>query len=87
MFGPNVGQIAKLVATLTSGDDNLLDKILHDKLDELGEEFLMKYSGGAVRWHRQPGFQCHQHRWHERARKPRQALPVDRPAAALAKDC
>jgi hypothetical protein len=46
MFGPNVGQIAKLVAALTSGDDNLLDKILHDKLDELGEEFLMKTLAG-----------------------------------------
>jgi hypothetical protein len=46
MFGPNVGQIAKLVTALTSGDDNLLDKILHDKLDELGEEFLTKYLAG-----------------------------------------
>jgi hypothetical protein len=41
-----VGQIAKLVAALVEGDDNLLDKALSDKLEKLGEDFLMRTLGG-----------------------------------------
>lgn len=46
MAAPGVGQIAKLVAAFVDGDDNLLDKVLSDKLEHLGEEFLMTYLAG-----------------------------------------
>jgi hypothetical protein len=46
MLGANVGQIAKLVSALIEGDDSLLEKIIDDKLNSLGEEFLMKALAG-----------------------------------------
>jgi hypothetical protein len=45
---PGVGQIAKLVAGLISGEGNLIDKILASKLDQLGEGFLKKQLGGEL---------------------------------------
>ena len=53
--GIGAGQIAKMVAALVEGDDNLIDKIVSDKLEKLGEQFLMQTlagpfgGGGAAR--------------------------------------
>ena len=42
-----VGQIAKLVAALISGEGNLVDKLLETKLEKLGEDFLRKQLSGS----------------------------------------
>jgi hypothetical protein len=43
MLAPNVGQIASLVGAMLEGG---LEKVLEDKLEGLGEEYLMKYLAG-----------------------------------------
>ena len=46
IFG--VGQIANMVSALIEGDDNLLDQVLTKKLEDLGEDFLMRQLAGPT---------------------------------------
>jgi hypothetical protein len=43
-----VGQIAQMVSALVEGDDNLLDQVLSKKLEDLGEDFLMRQLAGPT---------------------------------------